>query len=144
MDRITPERRSANMARIRSKDTKPEMIVRRLVHSLGCRYRLHRRDLPGKPDLVFESRKAVIFVHGCFWHHHPSPSCRNAVIPKTRTEFWEAKLQRNAERDNHNIETLHALGYRVLIIWECEAKDISGLSCRLKTYLGLPSADLPR
>ncbi|MGO4449082.1 very short patch repair endonuclease [Phyllobacterium sp. TAF24] len=137
MDKISPERRSANMARIRNKDTKPEMVVRRLVHSMGYRYRLHRKDLPGKPDLVFESRKAVILVHGCFWHQHADPSCRNAVIPKTRPDFWRAKLNRNVERDLRNVEDLEKLGYRVLIIWECEIRDIAMLRERIGDILGV-------
>ncbi|CAN7176805.1 very short patch repair endonuclease [Rhizobium sp. LjRoot258] len=137
MDRLTPERRSANMARIRGKDTKPEMVVRRLVHSLGYRYRLHRPGLPGKPDLVFPSRMAIIFVHGCFWHRHPS--CKNAVLPKTRTEFWEAKMRRNVERDTINIAKLEEQGYRVEIIWECETKDLSALTRRIVHFLGDPN-----
>jgi DNA mismatch endonuclease (patch repair protein) len=137
MDKISPERRSANMARIRNKDTKPEMVVRRLVHSMGYRYRLHRKDLPGKPDLVFESRKAVILVHGCFWHRHADPSCGNAVIPKTRPDFWQAKLNRNVERDLRNVEDLEKLGYRVLIIWECEIRDIAMLRERIGDILGV-------
>ncbi|SEH27864.1 very short patch repair endonuclease [Rhizobium sp. NFR12] len=138
MDRITPERRSANMARIKGKNTKPEMVVRRLVHALGYRYRLHRRDLPGKPDLVFESRKAVIFVHGCFWHQHGDPQCRNAVLPKSRTEFWEAKLRRNVERDVTNIAELEELGYRVEVIWECEIKDLPMITQKITHFLGQP------
>lgn len=136
MDKISPERRSANMARIKGKNTKPEMVVRSLVHSLGYRYRLHRRDLPGKPDLVFESRKAVIFVHGCFWHQHADPQCRNAVLPKTRVEFWRAKLGRNAERDAENLQALERLGYRVLVIWECEIREPEILVDVLVTFLG--------
>ncbi|MGF9562953.1 very short patch repair endonuclease [Neorhizobium sp. BT27B] len=136
MDRITPERRSANMARIKGKNTKPEMVVRRLVHALGYRYRLHRKDLPGKPDLVFESRKAVIFVHGCFWHQHADPQCRNSVLPKTRVEFWRAKLERNVERDAENLRALERLGYRVLVIWECGIKTPDILAEELETFLG--------
>jgi len=139
MDRITPERRSANMARIRGKDTKPEMVVRHLIHSLGYRYRLHRPGLPGKPDLVFPSRMAVIFVHGCFWHQHSDPSCKNAVLPKTRIEFWEAKMRRNVERDVTNIAKLKEQGYRVEIIWECETKDLAALTQRIVHFLGDPN-----
>lgn len=127
------------MASIRGKDTKPEMVVRHLVHSLGYRYRLHRSELPGKPDLVFPSRMAVIFVHGCFWHQHSEPSCKNAVLPKSRTEFWEAKLRRNAERDVTNIAKLKELGYRVEIIWECETKDLVALTERIIHFLGNPN-----
>lgn len=135
MDRITPERRSANMARIRSKDTKPEMVVRRLVHALGYRYRLHRKDLPGKPDLVFESRKAVIFVHGCFWHRHADPKCKNAVLPKSRTQFWDDKFAKNVQRDAANMAKLLSMGYRVLVVWECELNDTGFLEDRLSRFL---------
>lgn len=137
MDRITPERRSANMARIKGKNTKPEMVVRRLVHALGYRYRLHRRDLPGKPDLVFESRKAVIFVHGCFWHQHGDPMCKNSTLPKTRTEFWYNKLKGNFDRDARNQKALTELGYRILTIWECELRDPADLAKTLVDFLGL-------
>src|ERR1700761_3512616 len=96
-DHLSPERRSKKMSRISSKDTKPELVVRRLLHGLGYRYRLHRKDLPGKPDLVFTKRKKVIFVHGCFWHQHSE--CREGRIPGSRLDYWEAKLKRNVERD---------------------------------------------
>lgn len=122
-DKIDPKRRSANMAKILAKNTKPEMTVRRLLHSLGYRFRLHRKDLPGKPDLVFPSRKAVIFVHGCFWHQHPDPSCRDARLPKSRPEYWLPKLQKNTIRDEAAIAALQAGGWRVLTIWECETKN---------------------
>jgi len=135
MDRITPERRSANMARIRGKDTKPEMVVRRLLHSMGYRYRLHRKDLPGKPDVVFASRKAVIFIHGCFWHQHPSPTCRKSILPTTRRDFWEAKLKRNVERDAQHILHLEEMGYRVLVVWECELAYLQELRQRLVWFL---------
>lgn len=103
-DTVTPERRSAIMSRVRSKDMKPEMAVRRLTHGMGYRYRLHRRDLPGTPDLVFPSRRKVVFVHGCFWHSHPG--CRRAMLPKSNRDFWQAKLQRNAERDAEQLQRL--------------------------------------
>ncbi|WP_246231805.1 very short patch repair endonuclease [Sinorhizobium alkalisoli] len=122
------------MARIASKNTKPEMIVRRMVHAMGYRYRLHRRDLPGKPDLVFPSRRAVIFVHGCFWHHHPDPACKDAVLPKSRTDYWSPKLARNEERDKQHVEALAAEGWHVLIIWECEVS-AADLSDRIRRFL---------
>jgi DNA mismatch endonuclease (patch repair protein) len=110
MDILTPERRSSNMRAIRSKDMQPELMVRRLVHKLGYRFRLHRKDLPGKPDLVFASRRKVIFVHGCFWHSH---DCKAAHIPKSNAEYWEPKLERNRVRDRRSVEggRLGASGY---------------------------------
>lgn len=119
---MTPEQRSALMARIGGKDTAPELAVRRLVHGWGFRFRLHRRDLPGRPDLVFPRLRRAIFVHGCFWHHHRDPDCRNAVIPKTRTEWWQAKLQANEARDTLNLKAMEDLGWEVLVIWECEVR----------------------
>ena len=118
MDTLTPEERSERMSRVRSKDTAIELRVRSLVHSLGYRYRLHRRDLPGTPDLVFPSRKKVIFVHGCFWHLHRK--CRQYRLPRTKKSFWIPKLQANKERDKRNLAKLRSLGWRSLIIWECE------------------------
>jgi DNA mismatch endonuclease (patch repair protein) len=138
MDKITPERRSANMSRIRSKDTKPEMAVRKVAHGLGYRFRLHQKDLPGKPDLVFPSRKAVVFVHGCFWHGHSDPGCRNAVLPKSRRDFWLPKLSKNKARDSANVEALEAAGWRVMVVWECEIKDDEIVAGRLRDFLGPP------
>lgn len=135
MDKISPERRSANMSRIRGKNTKPEMTVRRIVYGMGYRYRLHRKDLPGKPDLVFASRKAVVFVHGCFWHSHPDPNCRNSVIPKSRVDFWVPKLEKNKERDAANETALISAGWRVLTIWECELKDEREITSRIRDFL---------
>lgn len=135
MDRISPSQRSANMAKIKGRDTKPELIVRRLVHGMGYRYRLHRQDLPGKPDLVFESRKAVIFVHGCFWHRHGDPRCKNSSLPKTRTAFWEEKLRLNVARDHANQKALTLLGYRILTLWECELKNKKALVETIEEFL---------
>ena len=135
MDKLTPERRSANMARIRSSGTKPEMLVRRLAHRLGYRYRLHRKDLPGKPDLVFPGRRAIIFVHGCFWHQHPDPTCKDSVLPKSREEYWLPKLQRNQQRDSEHVEALLKEGWRVLIIWECETRNLAELTLTLQSFL---------
>lgn len=134
-DKITPERRSANMARIRSKDMKPELHVRRLVHSLGYRYRLHRKDLPGKPDLVFGPQKKVIFVHGCFWHLHPDPDCADAKMPKSNTAYWKPKLERNVERDRQHIAALTEAGWKVLTIWECETRDMREVEQRIVKFL---------
>lgn len=112
--------RSAQMALIKGRDTKPEMRVRRALHSAGLRYRLHDKRLPGKPDLAFFSRKVAIFVHGCFWHRHPDPNCKLARLPKSRLDFWQTKLEGNAKRDAKNKKALESLGWRVIIVWECE------------------------
>jgi DNA mismatch endonuclease (patch repair protein) len=120
MDIWSQEKRSQVMARIRSKNTKPELIVRSLIHSMGYRYRLHRKDLPGCPDIVLPKYRAVIFVHGCFWHLHPN--CRDGTIPKTQSEKWKAKLEKNVERDKKNLMHLQALGWRTLVLWECDVE----------------------
>ncbi|WP_279355663.1 very short patch repair endonuclease [Fundidesulfovibrio agrisoli] len=137
-DKISMEARSANMRAIHSKNMKPEMIVRKLVHRLGYRFRLHRKDLPGKPDLVFPGRHTVIFVHGCFWHQHPNPVCKDARPPKSNTEYWNSKLARNQDRDAKNIASLAAQGWRVLVIWECQTKDEMFLARTLVSFLGQP------
>lgn len=134
-DKIDAERRSANMAAIRSKGMKPEMLVRKIVHGLGYRYRLHQKDLPGKPDLVFRSRHKVVFVNGCFWHQHGSKRCRITRRPKSNLEYWEPKLQRNVERDRRNKKALRKRGWSVLTVWECEAKKSSVLTERLSRFL---------
>ena len=123
------------MAAIRSKDTTPELTVRRLVTALGHRYRLHRKDLPGKPDLVFGPRRKVIFVHGCFWHLHPKASCLDARQPKSNTSYWSPKLKRNVARDAEHVAALKKLGWKVLIVWDCEIKDRAKLGARLKKFL---------
>ncbi len=135
-DAISKSRRSANMAAIRSADTKPELIVRRLVYSLGYRYRLHRKDLPGKPDLVFGPARKIIFVHGCFWHLHPKSGCLDSRIPKSNTAYWRPKLLRNVARDQRNRRELRRLGWRVLVIWECETRNPVRLQRRLTEFLG--------
>jgi DNA mismatch endonuclease (patch repair protein) len=133
VDVHTPEQRSRNMAAIRGKNTKPEICVRRLLHSSGYRFRLHRNDLPGKPDIVLPKHKVVIFVHGCFWHCH---DCRyGAVKPATRSEFWTAKLQSNVDRDRRNEAALKALGWRVKVVWECETKNPEKVERRLIRFL---------
>lgn len=119
------------MRRIRSNDTGPELLVRAVVSKLGFRYRLHRKDLPGSPDLVFGPRKKVIFVHGCFWHQH---GCKNTRLPKTNSDYWLPKLKRNQERDKKAIATLQTLGWDVLVIWECETKK-EELGARIAAFL---------
>ena len=126
MDRLTPERRSWLMSRVRARDTSAEMRVRRAAHGLGLRYRLYRRDLPGTPDLVFPKHRVVVFVHGCFWHRHPG--CKKATSPKSRVGFWQSKFDRNVARDRQTVEELESLGWKVAIIWECETKDAEALS----------------
>lgn len=133
VDRLTPEHRSYLMSRVRGKDTTPEMRVRRLAHALGFRFRLHRRDLPGKPDLVFPRYGKIVFVHGCFWHRHKG--CRLATHSKTRTEFWEAKFERNVERDRRVQAELRGLGWEVLIVWECETRQPERLENILVGFL---------
>ncbi|WP_080311441.1 very short patch repair endonuclease [Burkholderia pseudomallei] len=125
--------RSENMRRIRSKDTQPEMAVRRLVHAMGYRYRLHRKDIPGKPDLVFPSRRKVIFIHGCFWHQHSG--CREGRPPRSNTDYWLPKLRRNQERDRVALEQLAVSGWETLIIWECETKDSSAVATKIRRFL---------
>lgn len=120
MDHLTPAERSQLMSRVRGKDTAPELLVRSLVHRLGYRYRLHVGDLPGRPDLVFPRFRAVIFVHGCFWHQHRCPA--GDRIPKTRVAYWRAKLEGNTRRDARQKRELKRQGWRVLVIWECQAK----------------------
>ena len=121
-DRMSPAQRSSLMSRIRGKDTSPEIAVRRFAHSLGFRFRLHQRDLPGTPDLVFPRLGKAILVHGCFWHHHQESRCRNAVLPKTRQDWWRAKLSANVDRDDRNLKALEGLGWEVLVLWECDIR----------------------
>ena len=130
MDHLSREDRSSLMARIRSSDTGPELKVRRLAHSMGLRFRLKRRDLPGSPDLVFPRHWLAVFVHGCFWHRHPG--CARATLPKSRVEFWTRKLEANVKRDRRDVRALQKLGWLVLVLWECELKDESGLQDRLR------------
>ncbi|RVM09367.1 very short patch repair endonuclease [Sinorhizobium meliloti] len=134
VDTLSTSDRSRRMSLIRGKDTKPEMVVRRLVHSLGYRYRLHRRDLPGCPDLVFSARRKVIFVHGCFWHRHPDSTCKLARLPKSREEFWVPKLERNASRDRRNEQALKDQGWNVLVIWECETNNQGMLKRKIQAF----------
>jgi DNA mismatch endonuclease Vsr len=131
---VSPSR-SRNMRAIRGKNTKPEMAVRRLLHAKGYRYRLHRRDLPGKPDLVFPARRKIIEVRGCFWHRHPG--CRCASVPATRKEYWQTQFATNVARDERNLTALRAAGWLVHVIWECEVTHPS-LALRLIGFLGPP------
>ena len=133
MDILTPDKRSWNMSRIKSANTKPEKAVRSLLHRMGYRFRLHAKYLPGKPDIVLPKYKSVIFVHGCFWHRHKN--CKFAYIPKSRTDFWQRKFTSNVMRDNNNIKELHNRGWRVLVIWECELKDIENLKMSIAKFL---------
>lgn len=136
VDRLTPERRSWLMSRVGGKNTTPEVVVRRVAHSLGLRFRLHRKDLPGTPDIVFPKWKIAIFVHGCFWHRHPG--CTKASIPKSRTEFWQAKFDSNVQRDKKNVEILVSQGWSVITIWECETKNVENLRAKLtSTFSGI-------
>lgn len=129
--------RSRIMSLVRGKHTSPEMTVRRLVHGMGYRFSLHRKDLPGKPDLVFAPRRKVVFVHGCYWHGHSDPRCRRARVPKTRREFWQAKISRNAARDGIAEQALRKTGWDVLTIWECETTPIcrDALAKKLSQFL---------
>lgn len=135
VDKVTPSKRSNNMRKIRSKDTSPELVVRKLAFGLGYRYRLHRKDLPGKPDLVFPGRKKIIFVHGCFWHQHQDPECKIARVPKSRESYWLPKLQHNVERDLKHRKELEHLGWSVLVIWECEVSDKGVISNKIQHFL---------
>lgn len=135
MDRLSPERRSANMRQIKSKHMKPELAVRRLVHGMGFRFRLHRNDLPGKPDLVFPGRRKIIFVHGCFWHQHDAPGCHRAHAPRSNNDYWAPKLARNIARDAEALRLLTDAGWSVMTVWECELKDEARLADKLRAFL---------
>lgn len=136
VDNLTPAQRSERMARVRGKDTKPELIVRRLVHGMGFRYRLYYKGLPGRPDLVFPRRRKAIFVHGCFWHRHDDPACRLSRLPKSRIGFWLPKLEANHLRDIRNLATLNAAGWSTLVVWECELKHKEQLGNTIREFLG--------
>ncbi len=127
-DHLSPSHRSWNMSRIHSKNTKPEKIVRSMLFSMGFRFRINRKDLPGKPDIVLPRYKTVIFVHGCFWHRH---NCKDATMPKSNTDFWEKKFSANVERDQRVKSELAALGWKVITVWECELKDLEILKLKL-------------
>ena len=132
-DKIDAARRSANMRAIRSKNTKPELTVRKLLHGLGYRYRLHRKDLPGKPDIVFGPRRKIVLVHGCYWHGH---GCAvGGTGAKSNTGYWEPKIARNRERDERVAGQLSALGWQVLVVWECETRDLNAIRGRVLPFL---------
>jgi len=133
VDSISPSRRAENMRRIRSKGTKPELVVRRLVHSMGFRYRLHSSKLPGKPDIVLTKLNKIIEVRGCFWHQHRG--CADSHIPKSRIEYWGPKLQKNKQRDSENLRKLRKMGWEVCVVWECAAQDPLRLADRLRSFL---------
>ena len=133
VDKVAPEVRSRIMAQVKSKNMKPEMQVRRLLHGLGYRYRLHRTDLPGKPDLVFQGRRKIIFVNGCFWHFHPG--CCRVRIPATNRGYWLAKLERNRARDERNLKMLRHDGWKVLTVWECQLRDLCKTTEQLISFL---------
>lgn len=137
-DTLSPAERSERMGRVRNKDTKPEMLVRRLVHSMGYRYRLHSGKLPGRPDMVFVGRRKVIFVHGCFWHRHSEvtgEACPLTRTPKSRVAFWEAKFEGNKERDRRNLANLREDGWDPLVVWECQTRDVERLASRVGRFL---------
>lgn len=134
-DKFSRQARSAIMRGSKSKDTRPELTVRRLLHRGGFRYRLHRPDLPGKPDLVFPSRRKVIFVNGCFWHQHPSENCPIVQVPRSNVDYWAPKFARTLERDAENMHALQDQGWDVLVVWECETSDHTGLKRTLMDFL---------
>lgn len=131
MDKLTPDRRSENMRRIKSKGMKPERVVRSIAHRMGYRFRLHPKDLPGKPDLVFRSRRKVVFVDGCFWHGHECKEGRR--VPKSNVDYWRQKIARNKERDASSRERLGAAGWKVLTLWECESEE--QIATKLRAFL---------
>lgn len=132
MDTRSPEQRRRIMQSVKQKDTAPEMVVRRLLHAAGYRYRLHRKDLPGRPDIVFGGRRKVIFVHGCFWHSH---GCSKGQAPKSKLNYWGPKLAQNAERDARNVRSLKEAGWKVLTVWECETKEPERLLLALRDFV---------
>ena len=137
MDGLDKTRRSWNMSRIKGRNTAPEVQVRSILHRAGFRFRLHRKDLPGKPDIVLPKREAVVFVHGCFWHRHQA--CGNCTTPKTNTDFWQTKFDGNVARDQQNTKTLRKMGWNVVVVWECELTFPDKLLRRLLRLLGDPS-----
>ena len=132
MDTRTPEQRRRIMQAVKSKNTGPELTVRRLLHGMGYRYRLHRKDLPGRPDIVFVSRRKAIFVHGCFWHGH---GCSKGRLPKSRLDYWRPKIEGNVARDRTKIDRLRSSGWDVLVVWQCEIADLEATSARLQGFV---------
>jgi len=141
VDTLSPERRSWNMSRIRGRDTRPERLVRSLLHNMGYRFRLNRKDLPGKPDIVLPKYRTVVFVHGCFWHRHEG--CKYAYMPKSRIEFWQQKFRRNVQRDREVKNALEKENWHVLYVWECETKDTKALALRLSSLIRNPQRGSP-
>ena len=135
MDTLSPKERSTRMGLVRSKDTGPEKLVRRIVWRLGFRYRLHVRSIPGTPDLVFRKQHKLIFIHGCFWHRHQSKRCKLARMPKSRINFWAPKLEANRRRDQKIRRDLAKAGWKVLTVWECELADVEKVQQRLRSFL---------
>lgn len=133
MDNLSSARRSENMRRIRSRNTLPEITVRSIIHRMGFRFRLHRKDLPGKPDIVLPGLRKIVLVHGCFWHQHAK--CKEGRLPKSRPEYWIPKLQRNRDRDAQNRHALRKLGWRSLVVWECEIERLASLERKLERFL---------
>lgn len=134
MDKLSAVQRSANMRQIHSKNTAPELLLRRMLHRMGYRFRLHRKDLPGKPDLVFASRRKVIFVHGCFWHQHTD--CKEGRTPGSKQTYWGPKLRNNVERDRKHQAELSGQGWETLVVWECQLKDSVAVADEVKRFLG--------
>lgn len=133
IDTRTKEERSEIMSMVHSKDTKPELLIRRLIYGMGFRYRLHCKELPGKPDIVMIGRKKIVDVRGCFWHGHEG--CKYGRLPKSREDFWKAKIDRNRERDSKNQRILNEAGWRVFVVWQCELKDLETLKTRLHEFI---------
>ena len=144
VDNLSPEDRSWCMSRIRSRDMKPEMAIRSMVHRLGYRFRLHRRGLPGAPDLVLPRHRAVIFVNGCFWHWHPDPACPIAGLPRSNLQYWQPKLARTRIRDQENIGSLETQGWRALTVWECQLKSPVDVLHGIRVFLGAGEGGMPR
>jgi DNA mismatch endonuclease, patch repair protein len=132
-DRFTPNERSKIMSRVKGRDTEPERLVRRILHRMGYRFRLHRKDLPGSPDIVLPKHRKVVFVHGCFWHGHKG--CPRSARPATNVDFWNRKIDGNIRRDRKALRNLRALGWKYLVVWQCETKRIEGLMTRLERFL---------
>jgi len=141
MDKLTKEKRSWNMSRIKGKNTKPELSVRSFLHKHGFRFRLHRKDLPGCPDIVLPKYRTAIFVHGCFWHHHLG--CKYAYLPKSNREFWNSKFKKTVERDSSTVERLKHTGWNVLIVWECQCKKSSNLKNALAPLFAIRGGIFP-
>jgi DNA mismatch endonuclease (patch repair protein) len=138
LDTLSPSERSARMALVRGRDTKPELLVRSLLHRTGYRFRLETPRLPGKPDLIFASRRKVVFVHGCFWHRHSDPDCKFARLPKSRLDFWLPKLESNRQRDKRTRNDLRRAGWNVEIVWECQLANPRAVQKKLRRFLGPP------